>query len=267
MFESQARNWKWMVPAMLVPVLLVAWQKTPEDLRIIPAGLVLVMFIAALLNGWAFIAHHWSRTFADMRVAMNSTPEVRMFEAARGMHPDAVKSLLEHRRTIWRIKYIPKIDTVDWVLDEAPGVHGGFLDYVLDNSNGSLMPKRGYLSEGSKQFDPEGIVTDYQQYDDLLMLLQQKLMVTQALGNQAPKFIPPWNRELLRHRFGLDGTGYEVDDEMSDALKAVVREQRKAAGGIPASNKSVKVNGDVPDVIENALNDLEQTAEMRARIQ
>lgn len=187
-----------------------------------------------------------------------------MFEAAKGMHPDAVKALLVHRRTVWRVKYIPLKDTVDWILDEAPNVHAGFVDFVLDHSNGALMAKR-MLVEGSTKFDPEGLVTDYEQYDVLLLLLQSKLMTTAAYGNQSPKFIPPWNVELVRRRFGLDGDGYQVDDGMSAAMKAVVDSQQSAVGEQQmAEGGRRKAEGGVPNVIEQALADLEQTSAMKA---
>jgi hypothetical protein len=115
---------------------------------------------------------------------------------------------------------------VDWIFDEIPIVHAGFVDFFLDHSSGvSVMSKR-LLSEGSKQFDPEELFTDYQQYDALLGYMQVKLMCTQALGNQAPQWLPPWNVELVRHRFGLDGAPYAVEEEgISEAMKSVMRAQ------------------------------------------
>jgi hypothetical protein len=257
-----------MVPAALIAPCLVCFSKlwnsgtgTWKDWALLPLGLAVVLFIATLVNVWAYVAERWSNVYANIRTVQNSTPEVRMFEAAKGMHPDAVKALLVHRRTVWRVKYIPLKDTVDWILDEAPNVHAGFVDFVLDRSNGTLMSKR-LLSEGSKQFDPEGIVTDYEQYDNLVWLLKTKLMCTDAYGNQSPKFLPPWNVELLRKRFGLDGEGYQVDEEMSEAMKQVVAEQSK--GGAEATTSVRREASSVPNVIEQALADLEQTSAMKA---
>lgn len=268
MFD-RPRNWKWMVPAALSFPAFVLWSKAYfewgwGDWSLVFVGLAIVLGVAFVVNLWVYVADYWSDTYANIRMALNTTPEVRMFEAAKGMHPDAVRALLEHRRTIWRLKYVPQKNMVDWILDEAPSVHAGFVDFVLDHSNGSLMPKHGFLSEGSKRFDPEGIVTDYQQYDDLVLLLQAKLMATAAYGNQAPKLIPPWTVELLRHRFGLDGEGYDSAEEMSVAMRAVVKEHAKDDGG------RIRAEGGrqsgVPDVIAQALDGLEQTAEMRARM-
>jgi len=227
---NEPRNWKWMIPSTLIPVMFIIWGQMMKsgwtDLAILPAGLLIVCCVASLINVSIYAYEHFARIYADVRAVTNATPEVRMFEAARGMHPDAVKSLLMHRRSIWRIKYVPLKDTVDWIFDEIPTVHAGLVDFVLDHSNGTTVMSKRLLSDGSKQFDPEEIVTDYQQYDDLITYMQVKLMCTQALGNQAPQWLPPWNIDLVRHRFGLDGAPYAVtQDGISDAMKAVVRAQ------------------------------------------
>lgn len=269
---GESRNWKWMVPAALIaPCVawygqaITAWRWSIWS-SLIPLGLAIVLFVAALVNGWAYIAERISEMNANSRTVQNSTPEVRMFEAAKGMHPDAVKALLVHRRTVWRVKYIPLKDTVDWILDEAPNVHAGFVDFVLDRSNGTLMSKR-LLSEGGKQFDPEGIISDYEQYDSLLALLQSKLMCTAAYGNQSPKFLPPWNVELLRKRFGLDGEGYQVDDGMSEAMRKVIQSQVSSSTSQVGLDTPMSTSATQPasDVIAKALEDLEQTQMMKAR--
>jgi hypothetical protein len=227
---SESRNWKWMVPSTLIPVMIIIWGKMMAagwtDLAILPAGLLIICCVASLINMIIYAYEHFASIYADVRAVTNATPEVRMFEAAKGMHPDAVKALLVHRRSIWRIKYIPLKDVVDWIFDEMPTVHAGFVDFVLDHSsNVALMSKR-LLSEGSKQFDPEELTTDYEQYDALIGFLQVHLMCTQALGNQSPQWLPPWSVDLVRHRFGLDGAPYAVEEGgMSEAMKSVMRAQ------------------------------------------
>lgn len=265
MFDDGPRTWKYAVPAsvliVLIPVtglMMVSKNQTVQYWSMVPLMFGVLLAAITLVNLWAYIARHWADTLADVQVAKNSTPEVRMFEAAKGMHPEAVNALLVHRRSVWRIKYVAHKDLVDWIFDEMPTVHAGFLDFVLDHSNGALMPKR-LLSKDAKQFDPEGLITDYQQYDDLVTFLQQKLIITSAAGNQSPKFIPPWNAELIRHRFGLDGEGYGIEPEMSEALRAVVKAQARAAISEQQSMSSV------PAVIQNALDGLEQTADMRLK--
>lgn len=231
---GEPRNWKWMVPAALVGPCLWWWNDWSmsgdpwQELAIIPAVLMVILIISALVNLLLYGYHHWAQEYSGVQSVRNSTPEVRMFEAAKGMHPEAVKALLVHRRSIWRVKYVPLKDTVDWIFDELPTVHAGFVDFVLDHSTAiSVMSKR-LLSEGAKQFDPEEIMTDYQQYDDLINYLQVKLMCTQAYGNQAPQWLPPWNPDLVRHRLGLDGAPYAVEEEgITEAMKSVIRAQSK----------------------------------------
>lgn len=167
-----------------------------------------------------------------------------MFEAARMMHPQAVESLLLHRRTIWRIKYVPRKDLVEWVLDEAPTVHAGFVDFVFEHSSESALMSKRLLSDGSKQFDPDERVTDYEQYNDLMLLLQQKLICTTALGNQPPRFIPPWTPDLLRHRFGLDAdAGIDVEQDHSGPTMAVVQRANEKKNGLVdlSANESTTV--------------------------
>jgi hypothetical protein len=123
------------------------------------------------------------------------------------MHPDAVRYLLTQRRTLWRIRYVAQADLVDWILDDAPSVHVGFVEFVLDHSSSDSLMPISMLSEGAYLFDPDKMITDRQQYNDLLMLLQQRLMVTQAFGNQSAKWISPWGPENARRRMGLDDDG------------------------------------------------------------
>ena len=229
---NEPRNWKWMIPSTLIPVMFIVWGQMMKagwnDMAVLPAGLMIIFSIASLINLVIYGYEHIARIYSDTRSVTHSTPEVRMFEAARGMHPDAVKALLVHRRSIWRIKYVPLQDVVDWIFDEIPMVHAGFVDFVLDHSSEvSVMPK-GLLSQGSKQFDAEELFTDYEQYDALIQYMQVKLMCTQALGNQAPQWLPPWNPELVRHRFGLDGAPYAVEEDgISEAMKSVMRAQAR----------------------------------------
>lgn len=265
MFD-RPRNWKWMVPAMLVAPCLFWWsdwmasEGAWRDLAVIPLVITIVLFVAAVMNGALYVYHYWADLYANVQQARSSTAEVRMFEAAKGMHPDAVQALLIHRRAIWRVKYVALKDVADWILDEAPSVHAGFVDFVLDHSNSrSVMTKR-ILSEGSKQFDPDGLITDYQQYDDFIILLQQKLMCTEAFGNQPPQWLAPWNADLVRRRFGLDGDQYVVE-EQSEAMAAIRRAQAQTV--VPSSSKG----SNVPPVIQEALDGLEQTQQMRANTQ
>lgn len=208
--NNEPRNWKWMTCAALMVVMIPIWGwmvgkgGALVDWAIVPIGLGAIFALGTLINLWRYVEAFWTADWIRIRQVMNETPEVLMFQAARTMHPQAVENLLKHRRTLWRVKYIPQKDLVDWVLDEAPSVHVGFVEFVLDHSSDtSMMPKHGFLSEGSKEFDPEGLILDRDQYDDLQRLWQSKGICTQAFGNQAARFMPTWTIELLRHVHGI----------------------------------------------------------------
>ena len=261
---NEPRNWKWMVPGILWVLFWVgaAWLWVAEWnwSALTCAGIGLVLLTATVINAWAYTEAHAGKVFAEIQYSRNRTPVVMMFEYASRMHPDAVAALLTYQRIMWRVRYVPVKDMVDWVIDEAPSVHLGFLEYVLDySSDASVMPK-SMLSDGSKQFDPDGMMTDYEQYDSLIMLLQQKMMCTQAFGNQAPKWIPPWTPELLRRRFGIvEGEYYAEGTEM---LKAVERAREAVAGNGADPLRAVKAQ-----IQADALDGLEQTVQMQRNYQ
>jgi len=265
---GEPRNWKWMVPAFAGWLLLVGSGWLPVTSARLTTGFAVICLLAAVVNLYLYVMDYQSDIYAQVQQARNATPEVRMMEAGKLMHPETAKILLVHRRTIWRIKYIAQRDLVDWILDEAPNVHAGFVDFVLDRSNGSLMPKR-YLAEGATKFDPEGVVTDYQQYDELLLLMQQKLMVTGAFGNQAPHFIPPWDVAAVRKRFGLVPEEYDRE-EMSEAMRRLV-EQTPLSPSTATSPQMVERNlggrngNGNHAMLEKALDGLQQTSQMKAR--
>lgn len=246
---NEPRNWKWMVPAAAVPALLIAaigLQLISEQLPILltfgcQCGMLALMCIAAAAaasNYHAYFEQLRVDALMDRRRALATTAESMLFEQARGMHPEAVRLLLLQRKMLWRIKMATRDELVDWVLDEAPMVHAGFVQFFLEKSTPvSCMPKR-MLSEGSKQFDPQGLATDYQQYDSLLLLLQRHLMATQAFGNQSAQWLPPWNPEMAAKAFGLT--------------------EEEAVG-----DQQLAVSGE--KLVERGLEDLEQTAMMRAQ--
>ena len=237
MLFDRPRNWKWLVPGALVSPCLVWWSQWEmaegwqRDWALVPMTLTILLFMAALVNLVLYVYYYLSQYYSDIRAAQNDTPEVKMFEAASKMHPEAVKALLVHRRTVWEVQYIPQADVVDWTYRDAPSVHAGFVDFVLDHSNATSIMSKRLLSQGSKQFDPENIVTDYEQYDGLVLLMEQKLMITKAYGNQPGQWLPPWSPQLARHRFGLDGdVGSYEEASKGKLVQAVVRAQEKTGG-------------------------------------
>lgn len=239
----EPRNWKWMAPAGVGLVLFVLWGALPAELGAwlwIPLGLALICALAALMNFWLYLAQGYGDVVNGLLSARYQTPEVRMFEAAKGMHPEAVRLLLTQRRIVWLTRYVAQKDLVDWRLDEAPSVHVGFVRFILEHSTSTGLMAKRLLSENSYSFDPDAKVTDRQQYDDLVVLLQSKLIVTQAFGNQAPQFIPPWKPEALLWRFGIVNSD-EVEEEGKSATEARARsavEERLPKVSPPADKAS-----------------------------
>lgn len=218
---SEARNWKWLVPAMTVPLLLtmqlMAYELT--DARMWRwCGLATVPMMAILsVQAVAGFRAYYRQLDADQlrtrREALANTAEARLFEMARGMHPEAVRLLLTHRKVVWRIKGTPLAELVDWVLDADPRVHVGFVEHVLRSSNTfSLMAKRT-LNDKSYAFDPEKLVTDYEQYDGFERILQQRGMLTDGYGNQPGQWIEPWTPELAARQFGIVDLFEDVESE------------------------------------------------------
>jgi len=238
MMTENPRNWKWMIPSTLAGVFLIVWWNTQGWGTWAGVWLVLaiVCAVAGLMNFWLYVDDHVSTSRQILIQMRNSTPEVRIAEAMKHMHPDAVAALMMHKRSVWRIRYIPAKDIGDWIYDEAPIIHAGFVEFVLNHSNGRRgeLMKKSYLSQGSKQFDPTGVVSDYEQYDALVNLMKSKMMITDALGNQPPKFIPPYTIETLRRYFLLDDDGSVESDEKTVTMQRAARELADAAVGIPA---------------------------------
>jgi hypothetical protein len=196
-------------------------------------GNVPVMLILAAQSLAMFYAYYtalYTNQFVARRRALAENAETRLFEMARMMHPEAVRLLLMHRKVVWRIKQTPLKELVDWVLDADPRVHVGFVEYVLQHSNFyALMPKHD-LSDKSHSFDSERLVTDYEQYDAFVTILQRRGMLTQAFGNQAGQWIDPWNPELAARQFGIvdlyeeeAAAGSETSAEQESGLKSAVQ--------------------------------------------
>lgn len=235
---SEPRNWKWMAPSTMMVLFIAIYGMVPATWGgwgYVPLGLAVICGVAAALNFWLYLDAHVAQSRIDLANARNATPEVRVAEAMRGMHPEAVRALMMRNRSIWRLRYIPAEDFGDWIYDESPILHAGFVEFVLDHSSahrGELM-KKEVLSQGSKQFDPNGIVSDYEQYDALIELLERKMMITRAMGNQPAKFLPPYTLDVIRHYFLLDDDGSVESDAKTATMKRAA-ELMASKAGIPA---------------------------------
>jgi hypothetical protein len=253
MFD-EPRNWKWMTPSGATVVLLVAWMQTAAWMgqwSLIWIGLAGVCAVAGIANLVLYVRHHGASATERILVARSVTPQVRIAEAFQKMHPEAQAYYAHHQRIVWRYKYLPTVDLVDYVLDEIPSVHMSFVAFLLENSTSrSLMPI-SMASEGAYMFDPSKTVTDRQQYNDFVLWLQAHMMATQAFGNQSAAWFPPYGPEMLRHRFGLD-----VEEGTGELGKVAERAEAWKAEKIESQKSKVegrKADDSIPELTEEEV--------------
>ena len=227
------RTWKWMVPGLAASILL-ALQLWISDLAAQDAGSPLSycgyatvpMMLILCLQAWAGFRAYYRQIDVDQltskRNALATTAEIRLFEATKNMHPDAVRLLLKHRMAVWRIRETPINELADWVLDADPRVHYRFVEFVLLNSNFYNIYPKNRLNDKARSFDPTGVVTDYEQYDAFVALLQNRLMLTEAYGNQPGLWIEPWKPELVARHFGVVFEADEKEEELIAVKEATV---------------------------------------------
>lgn len=220
------RTWKWMVPGMAAPVLLVLqlWINDWADTAGVPGARLcgfatMPMMMILLVQAWAGFQAYYRQIEVDQlsakRNALATTAEIRLFEATKGMHPEAVRLLLKHRIAVWRIRETPIDELADWVLDADPRVHYRFVEFVLANSNFYNIYPKNRLNDKARSFDPTGVVTDYEQYDAFVRLLQNRTMLTEAYGNQPGLWIEPWKPELVARNFGVVLEAEEKEENLA----------------------------------------------------
>lgn len=226
-----------MVPGMAAPILVVLqlWLNNWSDAAGVPgvklcAFATMPMMAILLVQAWAGFNAYYRQIEVDQlsakRNALATTAEIRLFEATRGMHPEAVRLLLKHRMTVWRIRETPIDQLADWVLDADPRVHYQFVEFILLNSNFYSIYPKNRLNDKSRTFDPTGVVTDYQQYDAFVALLQNRLMLTEAYGNQPGLWIEPWRPELVARNFGVTLEAEEEEKEKPAAVENEIVEEK-----------------------------------------
>jgi len=222
-FDSSPRTWKWAVPGGLFAVflwggiVLVGMQETNFAVLVILLGLLCLAM--ALTNYWRLITEHHERLFAEHQIALSTTPLVLLSNNMKAMHPEAVRVLNRFGvRTSWQVRMDANHGQRDWVLADT-NVHFGFIEFMLSRSGKALYPKNRF-SEGSRKWDPDGLVDDREQYAELEMWMFARLMVTRSHGDYKPaEFIPPWTPELIRVTMGLSGEQDLYKPEEEKAVK------------------------------------------------
>jgi hypothetical protein len=200
--------WKWLVPAGMVPLLGGAAMWLAEfggGFVYCSAALVGLMLILAM-QGWAGFRAYFreveSVQFERKRRALAETPEARMAEALRGLHPQTVMMILNYQKSVWLIDAADVNGLCEWHLRDDPRVNARFMQWVLENSNDySIMPAHGRISD--KAFTWSKTVSDRDMYKALSDLLVRKGILTEAYGNQPGFWNQPWNPVRVGKRWGL----------------------------------------------------------------
>jgi hypothetical protein len=145
----------------------------------VPFGLGILCFIVGLVSLWKYVTAHSAEVFNQRQEALSMTPLVLLSQNMKQMHPEAVRVLNRFGvRTSWQVRLNENMGQRDWVLADS-NVHFGFIEFVLSNSTTALYPQNRF-SQGSKKWDPDGLVEDREQYDEFEKWMFARLMVTRS---------------------------------------------------------------------------------------
>lgn len=210
---SNARNWKWMVPAggfgflLLLTRMFLASPHEWVRWMAFPLGMVTaVCAIASVANFVDYRRAQAVEMLERKKSAMVTSQLARELEAARGVSPKVVELLMNEHNRAWMLRggLLKSSDLRLDVLYEAPDVTASFLLFVLQSStNAMVMPKR-LLVEGRKnRFDPHGAVTEYAMYDKLMMVLEKHGKVMRYSEFENHQWVEPWTPALVAEDYGF----------------------------------------------------------------
>lgn len=256
---SIPRTWKWVVPGFIA-ISLGFWgmrlmdSAKWRDVGAFMVALALLGGAIAATNWWRLVSDHNEELHRRRREADSITPVAIISENMKRMHPEAVRVLERFGvRTSWQVRVDANKGTRTWILENTdPNVHFGFIEFVLSRSGRSLYPKNRF-SEGSKKWDPDGVVYDRDQYDAFELWLFARLMVTRSHGEFKPaEFIPPWTPQSIMEMMGL--TGEQALYEPADVVKELSVEpgtNSKLANGQKTNGNRQAV--DVPELKDEEI--------------
>jgi len=206
---NEPRNWKWMVPAMFMPVFgtVAAWLIEQTELYMQVIGMVIgiwaiVFLIAAIMNCWAYFSEIATDEFSSRQKALATTPQVLLSENMRQMHPSAISVLAMYGRTTWQVipGKAPEDDSI-YVLYGTQTTYEFIADFLLASTDQSCAPQWKFFNEGAKHYAPagleEGWCTDREQHQQLQAYFYGRLMTTMPFGNQPAAWIAPWNPKTV----------------------------------------------------------------------
>jgi hypothetical protein len=189
-------------------VLLLSPYEWVRDLSLVSGMMMVVCAIASVGN-----LIDYRRAMAVMMIerkqnALSRSPLAVELEAARGVHPDSLKVILNERHRVWALRngnLQAGVRAYD-VLYHAPEVTIYFLEYFLKGcTDQSIMPKRVLVQGRKNRFDPYGVVDEYTMYDRLVALLvsQQKIHRWTEFDS-IYSWVHPWTPKLVADEWGLE---------------------------------------------------------------
>jgi hypothetical protein len=275
MFEDETpKASSWFVPLVIGALLLFFglllqvsdWQHA----RTISALMIILALLCAPLvmtEFWRYWTSHQERLHSEHQAALSTTPVVLLAQYMQRMHPEAIRVLERFGvRTSWQVRIDLHRNARTWILEGTnPNVHFGFIEFVLTHSGRALYP-RNRFKDGSKKWDPDGIVEDREQHAEFEAWLHSRLMVTRSHGEYKPaEFIPPWTPKLIMETMGLTGE-QELHQPEEGSTSQVPRtslqdmaETRPVQKAVPQAGSSqvrrqdAPVEEDIPPVNEEAL--------------
>jgi hypothetical protein len=215
------RNWKWMVPGVLVAVamLITAWLlQSPagwvRSLALVPGFVMLVCAIAAIGNLFDYRRERAVDILERRQIALSRTPQSAELESMRGLSAEVVKLMLNERHRVWALRNGERGRIAHAVLYHEPGVTDIFVDFFLRNSREDKIMTKRVLVEGRKsRFDPWGILDEYAMYDRFVRLLVRQGKLAQYSEKDAYEWVKPWGPYMVAIDFGLE---WEEEVEVSN---------------------------------------------------
>lgn len=211
---TEARNWKWMVPAGLVAVfgvparaLLLHPSGFFQGLGVVCCVLALVCGVAAIGNYVDYRREHVIDFLERRKHAESMTQLSVRLEAARGVHPEVARRLLEESHRVWALKAGNRDLRVPAhsVLYAAPEVTDFFVRFVLENSTEMYVMAKHRLVEGRKnRFDPWGAVDEYTMYDALMRVWAADGRIVKYSEFEPYAWAQPWTPRVVAEDYGLE---------------------------------------------------------------
>jgi hypothetical protein len=257
---NEPRTWKYAVPVALAILLITVADRmkasTNAEIQYwtaLPFAIGLLLVFVGIVNWWRLVSAHREEMFNKHQEALSMTPLVLLSQNMKQMHPEAVRVLNRFGvRTNWEVTVSANLGQRDWVL-MGTNVHFGFVEYVLSRSGKALYPKRNF-TQGSKKWDPDGLVEDRVQYEEFELWMFSRLMVTRSHGDfRSAEFIQPWTPKGIMETLGLTGEQdlyYPVEGKLKDLGVTTTQPTVKTNGNGNGHNASAVVD---PDLSEEQL--------------